>query len=298
MGLLLKGIWSPMPTPFGRGGEVDFERLKELVGRLIEGGVDGLFPLGTTGEFFLLTREERKKVIQVVTERANGRVPVLAGVCDPAPRNVVIYAEDAHDAGADGVVATPPYYYSTTVAGLYEHFRVIQESISLPLVLYNIPEWTHNFVPVGVVSRLADEKRIIGMKYTEYNMLNLLEFISAVGSKIGVFTGSDAMTHACLESGGAGAVVSISNVFPLEAASIFDLANAGRHDEARRVQRRLLPAIEAVGMGKFPAGLKEAMKVVGFPVGDVRTPLPRLDDQERETVKRLVTITASGDRDV
>lgn len=287
-----------MPTPFSKQGETDFPRLKELVDRLIEGGVDGLFPLGTTGEFFLLTREERKRVVETVVDSANGRVPVLAGVCDPAPRNVVAYAKDAQDAGADGVVATPPYYYATSNAGLYEHFRLIHESILLPLVLYNIPEWTHNFVPVEVVSRLVGEKRIVGMKYTEYNMLRLLQFIGSVGSKIGVLTGSDAMTHTCLEFGGAGAVVSICNVFPREASSIYDMATAGRHDEARRAQARLLPAIEAVGTGWFPAGLKEAMRVVGFPVGDVRPPLQPLSAEEKKRVELLISETASTDSEM
>lgn len=296
MTLSLKGVWSPMPTPVAKDGEVDYPRLKQLVDRLVEGGVDGLFPLGTTGEFFLLTKEERKRVVEAVVDRANGRVPVLAGVCDPAPRNVAAYAEDARDAGADGVVATPPYYYTTTDEGLYAHFRAIQESISLPLVLYNIPEWTHNFVPMGVVSRLAEEKRIVGMKYTEYNMLNLSTFVETVGGMIAVLTGSDAMTYACLELGGSGAVISISNVFPSEASSIYDLAVAGKHEEARRVQRRLLPAIEAIGMGKFPAGLKEAMRVVGFPVGEVRTPLQPLQPHEKESLRRLVSKTGSGDR--
>lgn len=295
--LTLKGIISPMPTPFAGEGEIDFERLGQLVDRLIEGGVDGLFPLGTTGEFFTLTREERRKVVDVVSERTNGRVPVLAGVCDPAPKNVITYAEDASDAGADAVVATPPYYYTTTEEGLYRHFRMIQESISLPLVLYNIPEWTHNLVPTEVVARLADEKRIVGMKYTEYNFFNLSKFIEAVGSKISVFTGSDAMTWACLEMGGAGAVIGTSNVFPVETSRMFDLETEGKHEEARELQQRLLPAIEAVGMGKFPAGLKEAMRVAGFPVGEVRPPLVPLQAQEKEAVRRLVLRTAGTDRE-
>ena len=111
MNLTLDGIWSPMPTPFDRSGEVDVNRLKELTDYLIEGGVDGLFPLGTTGEFALLNGKERRDIVTTVVDRANSRVPVLAGICDPSPRNAVSFARDAADAGADGVVATPPYYY-------------------------------------------------------------------------------------------------------------------------------------------------------------------------------------------
>ena len=288
MTLSLRGIWSPMPTPFGAGGEVDEPRLKELTDYLIEGGVDGLFPLGTTGEFALLDREERKRVVEVVVEHADSRVPVLAGISDPSPRNAISYAKDAAEAGADGVVATPPYYYKVDEEGLYAHFKTIHESVSLPLVLYNIPEWTHNFVPVSVVSRLAAEGVVVGMKYTEYNLLNLLSFIQAVGSRVAVFTGSDAMTYSCLEAGGRGAVISVSNILPRRASSIFDLIEEGKHMEAMKVQQSILPAIEAAGVGYFPAGLKEAMKVAGFPVGDVRAPQSPLHESEREMVRALM----------
>ena len=288
MTLALRGIWSPMPTPFGPSGEVDVERLKELTDYLIEGGVDGLFPLGTTGEFALLDREERKQVVRTVADRAGSRVPVLAGISDPSPRNAVSFAKDAADAGADGVVATPPYYYRVDEEGLYIHFKLIHESVSLPLVLYNIPEWTHNFVPVSVVSRLAREGIIVGMKYTEYNFLNLLGFVRAVGDRIAVLTGSDAMTYACLEAGGSGAVISVSNILPREASSIFDFYKEGRLEEARKVQGSILPAIEAAGIGYFPAGLKEAMSVAGFPVGSVRKPQTPLTGAERESVRSLL----------
>ena len=288
MTLSIRGIWSPMPTPFDRAGEVDLDRVRELTDRLIEGGVDGLFPNGTTGEFALLDREERRRVVEAVVDRANSRVPVLAGVCDPAVRNVVSFAKDAQDAGADGVVATPPYYFRLDEEGLYAHFKMIHESVSLPLVLYNIPEWTHNFVPVSVVSRLAGEGAIVGMKYTEYNFYNLVRFIEAVGDRMAVLTGSDAMTCSCLEAGGTGAVISVSNILPKEASSIFDLFNQGKLEDARRVQRSILPAIEAAGLGYFPAGLKEAMKVAGFPVGEVRRPQTPLTESERETVRALL----------
>lgn len=278
-----------MPTPFDKKGNLDEEKLRELTDYLIRGGVDGLFPLGTTGEFALLDKSERKRVVQIVVEEASSRVPVLAGVSDPSPRNAISYAKDAADAGADGVVATPPYYYKVSDEGLYLHFKMIHESIALPLVLYNIPEWTHNFVPLSVVSQLAEEDTIVGMKYTEYNMLNLINFIMAVGQKIAVFTGSDAITYACLEAGGSGAVISVSNIAPRASSSIFDLVKGGKFQKALEVQKSIMPAIEAAGMGYFPAGLKEAMKVAGFPVGDVRKPQTPLSKGERERVRQLIS---------
>ena len=288
MTLRLRGIISPMPTPFDGSGSVDEKRLRELTDYLIQGGIDGLFPLGTTGEFALMDRAERKRVLEVVADRADSKVPVLAGVSDPSPRNAIAFAKDAEDAGADAVVATAPYFYRTSEEGLYLHFKMIHEGIGLPLILYNIPEWTHNYVPPSIVSRLADEGAIIGIKYTEYNMLNLTDFIESVGSKIAVFTGSDAMAFACLEAGGAGAVISVSNVAPRTASSIFDLVEASKFKEALSVQKSLLRVIQAVGLGYFPAGLKEAMKVAGFPVGDVRRPQTPLTEGEKKDVARLM----------
>ena len=135
MTLAVRGIWSPMPVPFDGSGEVDLARLGELTDYLIEGGVDGLFPNGTTGEFALLDREERRKVVETVVDRANSRVPVLAGVGDPAPRNAISLAKDAADVGADGVVATSPYYYRVDEEGLYNHFNIFFESVYVILVL-------------------------------------------------------------------------------------------------------------------------------------------------------------------
>lgn len=291
MTLTLQGIWSPMPTPFDRQGRLDEKRLEELTDHLIEGGVDGLFPLGTTGEFSLLDRPERRRVVEIVAKRAASRVSVLAGISDPSPKNAAAFAEDAAEAGADGVVATPPYYYRVDEEGLLAHFRMIHEAVRLPLVLYNIPDWTHTFVPVQVVSRLAAEGTIVGMKYTEYNLFNLMRFIDGAGSKIAIFTGSDAMTYSCLEAGGKGAVISVSNILPKEASSIYDLFRSGKKEEAMAAQKAIIPAIEAAGVGYFPAGVKEAMRLVGFPVGEVRPPQTPLSHKEKDTIRSLLGMT-------
>jgi 4-hydroxy-tetrahydrodipicolinate synthase len=283
-----------MPTPLSKHGKVDTARTKALVDFLIDGGIDGLFALGTSGEFSLFTREERRAVIGAVVDRANGRVPVYAGISDPSTENVVSLAAEAKDAGADGAVATAPIYYSTTTAGLYAHFRTIAERIDLPLMLYNIPEWTHVFVPPEVVVPLAEEGLIVGMKDTEYNLLNLLRFISAVGDKIAVFTGADAMTYTCLEFGGSGAIVGVANVAPRTTSRIFDEQRKGNSRGAMEAQLELLPLIAAIGVGKFPAGLKEAMNLMGVPVGGPKEPLPRLTTEEVGAVRRFLKEAGVG----
>jgi 4-hydroxy-tetrahydrodipicolinate synthase len=280
----LEGIVAPMATALTENLRIDEKTTRRLVDFLVDGGVNGLFPLGTSGEFALLDREERKLVIQTVVDQANGRVPVLAGVSDPSLSNVIRYAKDAKEAGADAIVATPPYYFTTGEEGLYEHFETIASQGELPLFVYNIPEWTHLFVPPAVVERLADKRLIVGMKYTEYNLLNLLRFIKVARERISILTGSDAMAFTNLEFGGSGGVIGVANVAPRLASSIFDEFKRGNIEAARKSQAKLLPVIEAIGVGRFPAGLKEAMMIIGMPVGSVRKPLQPLTSVERETV--------------
>ena len=280
----LEGIVAPMASALTRDEKIDVKSTRALVDFLIEGGIDGLFPLGTSGEFALFDREERKLVVETVVDQTNGRVPVLAGVSDPGLENVLAFAKDAEDSGADAIVATPPYYYTTGEDGLFSHFETIARKSGLPLVVYNIPEWTHLFVPPSVIRQLAEKRLIVGMKYTEYNLLNLLRFLKVAGKRIAIFAGSDAMTFTNLEFGGSGGVIGVANVAPKLASSVFDEFRQGNQEAARLAQWKLLPVIEAISVGRFPAGLKEAMRMVGMPVGGVKSPLQPLTEDERKSV--------------
>ena len=264
MKLKLEGIWTPIPTPLTKQGRVDADATRRLVDFHIEAGIDGLLPLGTSGEFALLQREERKALVDVVVDQADNRVPVVAGVSDPSIENVVQLSSDAKEAGADGVIATPPYYFTTTDEGHYHHFKTISEAIDLPLLIYNIPEWTHSFVTPETVQRLADEKLVVGMKYTEYNFLNLIRFLKASRNKISIFAGSDALAYSNLEFGGAGAIIGSANVAPKVASKIFDDYKKSNLSGARESQERLLPVITALGVGKYPAALKEPLQALSI----------------------------------
>src|SRR3989441_7290753 len=288
MKLKLEGIWTPIPTPLTKHGKVDPDATRRLVDFHIEAGIDGLLPLGTSGEFALLSREERGIMVKTVADQADSRVPVVAGVSDPSIENIVQLSSDAKEAGADGVIATPPYYFTTTDEGHYHHFKAISEAIDLPLLIYNIPEWTHSFVTPETVQRLADEKLVVGMKYTEYNFLNLVRFLKTSGVKIAIFAGSDAMAYSNLEFGGSGAIIGSANVAPKIASKIFDDYKKGNLREAREAQERLLPIIMALNIGKYPAALKEAMSLIGMPVGPLKEPLQALSIAEKRIVSGLL----------
>ena len=277
-----------MATPLKKDGTLDVATLKRYVDYLIDGGVDGLFPLGTTGEFALLSDNERQKVAEVVVDQANSRVPVAIGVSDPCIEKVVNNSRAAKDAGADAVVTTPPYFYTVTDEAIYGFYKSISNQVGLPLIAYNIPEWSHDFITPSVVRRLTDERLIAGMKYTQYNFLNLLKFHEATKGKISIFTGSDALTYSNLEFGGAGAVIGISNVIPKEASAIYDEFRKGNLKKAKDIQQKALPVIEAIGLGKYPAGLKESMRLIGMPVGDPKLPILPSTQEEKKQIKELL----------
>ncbi len=296
MNLKLEGIWSPMATPLKKDGSLDSPTTRVLVDFLIEGGIDGLLPLGTSGEFALLSDSERKEITNVVVDQTNGRVPVVVGVSDPSIEKAIQHSRNAKDAGADAIIALPPYYFTTTNEGMYQFYKKLSEDTEMPLMIYNIPEWTHCFVTPDIVKRLVDEELVVGMKYTEYNFLNLLKFHRAVKDRIAIFTGSDALAYSNLEFGGSGAVIGIANVAPRESARIFDEFKRGNLRKARELQMKLLPVIEAIGIGKFPAGLKEAMKLVGMPVGKVKQPLLPLTTTEKKQVGDYMQLSGLLDR--
>ena len=284
MKLKLEGIWTPIPTPLTKQGKIDQEATRKLVDFHIESGIDGILPLGTSGEFALLTREERKLLVETVVDKVKGRVPVVAGVSDPSIENVLQLSADAKKAGADAVIATPPYYFTTTDHGHYDHFKTISENIDLPLMIYNIPEWTHSFVTPEIVQRLADEKLVVGMKYTEYNFLNLLRFLKTSQTKISIFAGSDALAYSDLEFGGSGGILGSANVAPAIASKIFDHYKKGDLKSARESQEQLLPIINALSVGKYPAALKEAMELIGHSAGPLKEPLQGLSIAEKKLV--------------
>ena len=206
----------------------------------------------------------------------------------PCIEKVLQFSRDAKDAGADAIIATPPYYFSTTNEGLYEFYKKLSVDTEMPLMIYNIPDWTHCIVPPDIVKRLADEKLVIGMKYTQYDFMTLLKFHQEIKGKIAIFTGSDALAYSNLEFGGSGAVIGIANVVPREASRIFDEFKRGNLQKTKDTQMELLPVIEAIGIGNFPAGLKEAMQLVGMPVGEVKAPLVPLMPSEKKQVRHFM----------
>lgn len=279
-----KGLIVPILTPFDAHGNLDIESLEKHVDFMLEGGVYGLFPLGTAGEFALLSREERHSVIETVVKRVDGRVPVYAGVADPGTDNAVNYAKAAKDLGADAVVATTPYYFKTDEKGLLNHFTSIADEADIPLIIYNIPSWTYQPVSISVAERLADHDLVIGMKYTTNDLRSFLKYVNLLGGRISMLIGSDSLFYQALELGADGAVLGGANVAPKIFTKIYTAFVRGERDKALEAQKMVLPIVDIMELGTFPSALKEAMAVMGRPLGGVRKPLTQLSDADKKRV--------------
>lgn len=281
---LPKGLIVPVLTPFDPDGGIDVDTLRNHVDFLIEGGVHALFPLGTAGEFALLSRDERLRIIEVVVDRANGKVPVYAGVSDPGTNNAIDYAKAAKDLGADAAVATSPYYYRTNEEGLLNHFKSIAEEAEIPLIIYNIPSWTYQPIPVSVSEKLAEIDLIIGMKYTTNDLHSFYKYVRVLKGKLSMLIGSETLFYSALEFGANGAVLSGGNVAPDIFAEIYNAYMRGDRETAVRMQKKVLAVADIMELGTFPSSLKEAMLVMGRPFGGVRKPLTALSASDKDKV--------------
>ncbi|PSO00291.1 4-hydroxy-tetrahydrodipicolinate synthase [Candidatus Marsarchaeota G2 archaeon BE_D] len=283
------GIYVPIITPLTNEGAIDLEGLRTLVDKLIGSGVNGIVPLGTSGEFALLNQDERAEVIQTVVHQANGRVPVIAGVSDAGTRNAVENALKAERLGADAVIATPPYYYHVSPQGLFEHFKLIADSVSIPVMVYNIPSYTHTEIPIHTLKRIAQLDRLVGMKYTTTDFQSFLEALYELKSdKFSVMIGSDSMIFQAIQAGGDGAVTGLANIAPKECVQIYSQLKAGNTDTALRIQKEIFPLAQAMGIGDFPAALKEMANMLGLKAGPVRRPLQPLNQEQRQIVRNAL----------
>jgi 4-hydroxy-tetrahydrodipicolinate synthase len=285
---LTRGIVTPIITPFTADEELDLDQLGEHINFLINNDVNGIFPLGTSGEFALLSREERDQVLKKTVDEVNGRTPVWAGVSDPGTMNVVSNANRAVDIGVDAVVVSPPYYHRTNEEGIYTHYETIAEKIDIPIVIYNIPSATGHPINAKLAERLCEIDGIIAMKYTTNDLASFLSLLLVLKDRIPLFIGADALIYSALNIGAAGAVVGISNVIPRQTARIYKLYEGGDYAASRSAQMNIMPLVEVMFAGTFPAALKTALEMLNHNIWPVRKPLMGLTDPERMEVGRAL----------
>jgi 4-hydroxy-tetrahydrodipicolinate synthase len=279
----LQGCGTALVTPMKADGAIDEAALRKLVQWQVESKIDFLVPCGTTGETPTLTFDESLRVINIVIEAAAKRVPIMAGATSNATREAVEKAKAvAAIQGVDYILTASPYYNKPTQEGQYQHFKAIAEAIDKPIVLYNVPGRTAANIEPATLARLAKIKNIVGVKEASGNISQIADVCNAVPDDFLVFSGDDAITLPVISLGGVGIISVASNEIPREMAEMTRLALAGKWDDARTIQDKFLPLMQANFIESNPMPVKAALAMMGKIEENYRLPMVRMRPDTRE----------------
>ena len=273
-------VLTAMVTPFDQNGEVDFNAVRRLVDYLIENGTDGLVVAGTTGESPTLTTDEKIALFKAVVVAARGRVPVIAGTGSNNTRASISLTKQAEETGVDGIMLVAPYYNKPSQEGMYQHFKAIAESTSLPVMLYNIPGRSVVNLSAETIVRLSQIENIVAVKEASGNLDDMAAIISQAPNDFTLYSGDDSLTLPVLAIGGAGVVSVASHVIGNEMQEMINHFKNGRVQEAAHSHRQLLPLMKALFTAPNPAPVKAALNMSGVQVGGLRLPLLPLSHDE------------------
>lgn len=287
----LSGIFTPNIVPLDKNMEINEPELRRYVDWLIEKGVHGLYPNGSTGEFTRFTPEERRRVIEIMADQARGRVPILAGAAEANARETIKACEYYYSLGVRAVAIVSPFYYRLTPDGVYAYFKEIADNSPIDITLYNIPMFASP-IDVPTVRRLADEcEKVVAIKDSSGDLPHMMRMIASVRPArpdFSFLTGWDAALMPMLLIGCDGGTNATSGVIPEITRKLYDLTVAGRIDDARELQYRLLPLFDTMlYSAEFPDGFRAGMRIRGFEPGPSRQPksevqklhLDKLSDQ-------------------
>ena len=276
----LTGVVPPTVTAFEEDGALDLEATVAHAQFVVDGGASAVFPLGTNGEFALLTADERRRVVDAVVDGVTA--PVIAGVGAPSTRETVAHAEHAATAGADGVVVVTPYYYPLDGDGAVAHYRAVAEAVDVPVYIYHIPSKTGNELSLDTFDRLAAIDGIAGLKDSSKDVSWLAQAIDA-NPDLQYLVGSDSLLFAGLELGCTGLVSAVANVFPGLVTDLYAAYEGGSESRAQELQSTVFEVRSALKRGPYMAGVKTALSLrqTDFDVGGLRAPLRAMDDEQR-----------------
>lgn len=285
-----KGIIPAMVTPLDETGRIKEASLRKLVNHLIDGGVHGLFPVGSQGEAFSLTFAQKKEVIRIVVDETAGRVPVYAGTGTITTREAVETTKMAQDMGVDAVSVITPYFLIPSQKELIAHYEAIARACpDLPILLYSNPDRTQVPFPVSTVVELAKVDNIVGIKDSSGDMTMTAEYIRQTrGMNFHVLMGRDTLIYAALCYGAKGSICATGNVDPRVPVEIYEAFQAGDHKRALEAQYRLAPLRIAFGLGTFPVVIKEALTMIGIDAGPAVAPVGPLSPENREKLRAIL----------
>ena len=294
----LRGAFTAMITPMKEDGSIDYDGYRKLLRFQMEEGIDGLVPLGTTGETPTLDEDEEQRIIDVVMGEVRAfekeksvKVPVVLGAGSNNTRDAVRYTERAKKAGADAALVVTPYYNKPSSEGIFRHFEAVSR-VGIPILVYNIAGRTGKNIDTPTLSRIADLPNIAGVKEASGSISQMTDVIATIKSKhpdFAVLSGDDAMTLPLLASGGDGVVSVVSNAAPAPVSEMVRAALSGDYEAARKIHYRLLPFFKAAFVDGNPTSIKYAMRVKGLPSGSVRLPLVDVHDEAKKIIEEALS---------
>lgn len=286
---LFEGAATAIITPFYKG-KIDYKALGGLIDFQIDGGIETIVAAGTTGEAPSLSYTELEELFLFTVKRAGKRARVIAGCgCNNTERSVEV-SKIAQDCGCAGILAVTPYYNRPTNAGLVTHYLSIAESVTLPIILYNVPSRTGTNMGIDVLAALAKHPRIVGVKEASGNVSIAGDIICQLGEELDVYSGNDDIAVPIMALGGKGCISVLSNLMPFETGRMCRLCLEGRISEAGRLQIELLPIIRALFCETNPIPVKYAMHRLGFCTDEYRLPLCPPSDEVKKRIDVLLEL--------
>lgn len=282
------GCGTALATPFAPDGSLDEAGVRRLAERQIDGGVHFLVPCGTTGESPTLSADEKVRIVELVVEAANGRVPVLAGAGGYDTREVVALGKRMRAAGARGLLSVTPYYNKPTPEGLFQHYSAVAGEVGLEVVVYNVPGRTGCNVDLATLLRLTAVEGIVGVKEASGNIGQIVDVCGAVPRDFAVLAGDDALTLPVMSIGGYGVISVAANEVPHEMVQMVELAGANSFIPALELHRRLLPLFQANFIESNPGPVKTAMAAMGLLDERFRLPMVPPCEASRKRIHDVV----------
>jgi 4-hydroxy-tetrahydrodipicolinate synthase len=282
------GVGTAVVTPFAKSGALDEAAVRRLGRRQIDAGIHFLCPCGTTGENPTLTDDERRRIVEILVDEAKGAVPILAGAGGYDTKDVIHLAALMQKAGAAGLLSVTPYYNKPTQEGLYQHYKAIAESTTLPIVVYNVPGRTGVNVEPATLARLAPIPNIVGVKEASGNVTQMCEIVRAVPNDFLVLSGDDALTLPLMAIGGRGIISVASNEIPAEMVQMVEAAERGDFATARQTHQRILPLMLGNFIEANPVPVKAAMAAMGLLEEQYRLPMCSPKPESREKLTKIL----------
>lgn len=282
------GIIPAMVTPLTAEDELNVTALRKLTDYLIDGGVHGVFAIGSQGEFWGFSAEEKQRVWEVVVDQTAKRVPVYAGTAAETTREAIQLTQLAQKSGVDAVSVLTPYFISPNEDELFDHYRAIAEATSLSIVLYSNPARTGVGISPGLIARLAEIENIVGIKDSSGDIQLTLQYIQKTPDDFAVLMGRDTLIYVGLLIGAKGAIAATGNVVPSLVAQIYDRFVEGDNQGAMAAQEALAPLRLAFAWGTFPVVIKEALDLIGMEAGPARMPVGPMSADQRERLRQVL----------